>query len=84
MDTPTAYVIERDVPLPAGGRGYRKMSPLTLALLQMQPGDSIFIANKRSVQICRHFKTAQNKGLKFTSRKVEGGLRVWRLPDAEA
>lgn len=74
------FRIEKGIPLPVAKSSY-------LPLDEMSIGDSFFVADgvvtQRAVQgaIRRYERnTAKNfsMAVKFTTRKVDGGLRVWR------
>lgn len=62
--------IESGIPIPQRGDG------LTALLRRMEIGDSIFIAGKRPQQVGTQISGA--KPFRFTTRSVEGGIRVWR------
>lgn len=78
MDKPT---IEKDVPLPS----HKPLGNYKWPFAEMGVGDSFFVpANtteeKRRIQMnvmgsCRRFR---DKG-RFATRRVEGGVRVWRI-----
>jgi hypothetical protein len=67
--------IDKGVPLPPDMRGSGKY-PWRI----MEPGDSFFVpgadARKFSAQVTRMKEVT---GRDFTSRPVEGGVRVWRV-----
>lgn len=79
--------IDKGVPLPRPSRGGRqKKYPFDA----MQVGDSLFMpADPQRVEIVRTivFLCAKRYAKKhaprwrFTSRKVEGGIRIWRIED---
>jgi len=66
----TQFLIERGVPIPEckRGRGPQRVYPYHL----MQIGDSFFVPNKKTIGV-------SIPGKKFTSRAVDGGVRVWRI-----
>jgi hypothetical protein len=62
--------IEKGVPMPA-----RNKYPFA----EMAVGDSFFVAGRSATEICGNISNARKKlGFKFTTRTVEGGVRVWR------
>lgn len=66
------YVIEKGVP-PIKGRTDGK----TALLRQMEIGDSILVSTDR---VGENFRTcATFAQMKVSVRKVEGGVRVWRV-----
>lgn len=68
-----AYKIERGIPIPPKG-GER--TGLTATLRALDVGDSFLIANEKERLRALHF--ASRAGVKIATRKVEGGIRVWR------
>ncbi len=74
-------VIEKNIPIPRidhSGRG-RQLSDFTLALLSMEVGDS-FVTDRPNSKMSGFFVFARKKkGFRFCTRKVEGGIRVWRI-----
>jgi hypothetical protein len=69
------YVIEKNVPLvQTAGR------PPVYPFLQMEIGDSFFVANVSRVRIGNAATSAgKTLGRTFKTRTVEGGARVWRV-----
>jgi hypothetical protein len=64
--------IESDIPVPASKGKY--------PFRQMKVGDSIFIPNMNSSsQISGSFGQLRKAGFKFLCRKLNGGIRVWRI-----
>ena len=78
LDRPSEIQIERGVPIAPDGRGRRRVYPWH----QMGVGDSIFVAtdnpSHHPVRRAASF-WAKRHGRIFCSRKVEGGVRVWRV-----
>lgn len=66
--------IEKGVPLPEYGK-------LSGSLRRMGIGDSILFPSVHSASLQSILSRLRkgSPGLKFTSRKTEGGIRVWRL-----
>ena len=72
------YVIEDGIPLPKrkGGPGSKPKYPFR----QMDVGDSFLCrdVNQKTLswaaRIC-----SKRHGMKFATRKVDGGVRVWRI-----
>jgi len=70
------YQVEKEVPIPKA----RQNSVYPFA--EMNVGDSFFIANvdklkAASIRACAS-TFGKKKGMKFSCRHVEGGVRVWR------
>lgn len=66
-------IIENDVPMPAKVLiGWPHES--------MAVGQSFFVANRTMVNVSNANQRFRKKiGWKFTARKVDGGIRVWRI-----
>lgn len=82
----TPLQIDRDVPLPASSRGNgAPMLPLTITLMAMKQGNSVLVQKAQSVASSSTIYAAKKTGRKFTTRKVEGGTRIWCVsaPDAD-
>lgn len=63
--------IEKDIPVPMiWGRKY----PFN----QMEIGDSFFIEIKTPHSFSQSTKPLRDKGWGFTTRKENGGVRIWR------
>ena len=84
MDTPTAYVIERDVPILTSPSGRHANNPIGAAAQSLQPGESFFVPGKNTSQVQSHLAAPRKAGRVFLTRKAPGGCRIWRLVDAEA
>ena len=72
------FLIEKSIPVPLGaGRQGGVLYPFR----DMDIGDSIFVAGQASTDgaACSARNLAQRSGLKFTSRTVDGGVRIWRI-----
>jgi len=68
------FQIEKNVPIPEGhGRG----TPLKYPWNKMEIGDSIVVPSKTGQQSA--LKYGQRYSLKFRTRKVDGGYRIWRV-----
>lgn len=74
------YVIEKNIPLPQPAI---KHSPVRVTMESMQVGDSIFIPasqqdyNKVQSRISANYVLLKPKI--FTIRKIENGMRLWRI-----
>ena len=68
--------VEKDVPLPAPLRGSGKYPWRSMAV-----GDSFFVPGMTTASIAGSVHSAYKRlpGWKFTSRTVDGGVRVWRI-----
>lgn len=71
------YAIETNIPVPQiGGRG-RKSSVYPFA--QMNVGDSFFVPGITTTKITGTvFHHGKRLNMKFVTRTVDGGVRVWR------
>jgi len=70
------FKIEKGIPIPPAREG----SGLTATLRKLAVGDSIFcrgITQQSVSTISSRF--SKRDGLKFVTRKVKGGVRVWRI-----
>jgi hypothetical protein len=69
--------IDKNVPIPAATRGPAPVFPWR----RMEVGDSFFVpdrANTNSLS-CNAAALRKRYGLKFTVRRENGGVRVWRI-----
>ena len=72
-------VVDRDIPKPksTGKRGRPPKYPFS----KMEVGDSAFFPGEKTLS--NTYMAAANignrKGWKFSSRAVEGGIRIWRV-----
>lgn len=74
-------VIEKGVPVPTDTpKG--KRSPARIKLDAMEPGDSLLIPTRMHSASAAHVMVRAvrraNPGREYTSRLVQGGVRVWR------
>ena len=67
------FKIEEDIPIPATGRG----SGVIDALSALEPGQSIFKSGAKTAVIPPKMKDL-HPDRHYVSRKVEGGVRIWR------
>lgn len=69
--------IEKGIPIPTQGRGRPSVFPFEA----MEVGDSIFVPVKTDKEkaraIGRTAMYARKHGVKFKTRTVEGGIRIW-------
>jgi hypothetical protein len=77
------YQIEKNVPFPAPAEHKKPEGPLRLALKAMEVGDSFVAApgkeNIVSSTACYLVKCSGFEGRKYITRKVDSGVRVWRV-----
>ena len=66
--------IERDVALPPA-RSRVRLFPFP----DMRPGDSFLVENSGTVVRAAASRYARKNGMRFVTRRVEGGVRVWRV-----
>jgi len=71
-----AIVIEKGVPLPATGTGRPSIYPWR----KMDIGDSFFIPGTTTKKFAGQAgRAAIRTGRRFSTRTVDGGVRVWRI-----
>ena len=69
--------IDKGIPLPPP-----RAAQMRYPWLEMEPGDSFFVPGKKASQISSPLRAAQiATGRRYTSQTVDGGVRVWRLPE---
>lgn len=73
------FEIEEGIPIPnRTGRGGGR--PLKYRWHEMKVGSSMFLPGRTSSDIGGYLTTVKLRtGFQFTSRSVEGGVRVWRI-----
>ena len=71
--------IEKGISIPKAFRG-RKGKWDKLAD-QLEVGDSIFFTTEREFNNARNMLA--NRGIKITTRRIEGGFRIWRVEKPE-
>lgn len=73
------YLVEKNIQMPNGGRLGRKSK---YPFAEMEVGDSFFIPGSGEDVRLRVANAAmvhgKRNGKTFTSRKVDGGFRLWR------
>ena len=74
----TKLIIEKNIQIPEakGGRVFRSK------FSDMEVGDSVFALGKEGRRLstgASNWGRAQNPPRKFTQRKIDGGIRVWRI-----
>lgn len=67
--------LEPNIPIPRGTRGVENRFPFK----EMNVGDSFFTADRSARQAAYDFAQNRNFNMKFATRKVDGGLRIWRI-----
>lgn len=67
--------IEKGIPIPP--KGYVIYGELRSAILRMSIGDSFIVANER--ERLNALAAARNAKRYVTTRKVDGGFRIWRV-----
>lgn len=72
-----AYAVEKGIAQPRNGRkGAEEVYPWT----RMDVGDSFFVPNGKQSIISNCAGAAKKRGRgTFTTRAVDGGVRVWRI-----
>ena len=66
--------IEKGVPMPERSSGWGKFGN---TIREMEVGDSVLVTVQRDV--ANLMSSGKRIGLGMSSRKVEGGWRVWRI-----
>jgi len=77
MNNPTLK-IESNIPLPPPKRTASGMSS---TLRAMKPGDSVFTSDRNQFLSLRC--TAYRLHIPIAGREVQGGFRLWRLPNTK-
>lgn len=71
--------IETDVPLTAS---YKNGRPEVYPWRKLEVGDSFFVPEERTAPKHiekRAYEAAKRTGRKFTCRRQDGGVRIWRV-----
>ncbi len=67
--------IDKSVPIPQGRSSHSKYP-----WRELQVGDSFFVKDKEASDLSGYFAPLRRKyGLRFVSRTVDGGVRIWRV-----
>ena len=74
------FKIEKGVPVSKPQTGVKK-GTTKYPFPEMEVGDSFFVNHslERMCNAANKWKHATNSTFKFTTRKVAGGVRVWRI-----
>lgn len=75
------YVVEKNIPIPPKRPGPAK-NPLSITaqLRALKKGESIFFKDKKQAAISTAGrKAAYGTDQKYTTRLVDGGVRIWRV-----
>ncbi len=70
--------IEKNIPLPPGGSGSPKGS-FSSVLRLMGVGDSVLVPARIAHPASIAKYVSLGTGYKFTTRKTEQGMRIWRI-----
>ena len=77
------YKIDRGIPIPPlrDKRPRRDKYGTTKEVLsQMEVGDSFFVGGTAATDVLDKFYNPANRmGIRITARRVDGGVRVWRI-----
>lgn len=77
------YSIEKNVAIPTIERPNRKTGAYKYPFAKMEVGDSFFVPINREKELKSVASSSSlygsKLGRKFTTRKVVGGVRVWRI-----
>lgn len=75
-------IFDKDVPIPSPGKKNHQTSfaQKKYHFEEMVTGDSIFFTGAATLgpEYQAAKMTGKRKGMKFTGRNVDGGLRIWR------
>lgn len=78
----TALKIEKNIPIPPariGNGGRHKDRPNRVNWRLLEIGDSVLIPTADPTRVaCDANSGARGAGIKVITRRVEGGIRVWR------
>ena len=72
--------IEHAIPIPESGR--KPGNNWTEVVQKMEIGDSVLVSNAKAQNVAATFRTAALRSgfdYKFTTRKIDGGVRIWRV-----
>jgi len=75
------YTVERGVPIPNTAHG-NKLQPLSFSgqLRSLKKGQSILVPDKTQERVAATGAVVCKKtGQKYTTRLVDGGVRIWRV-----
>ena len=64
-------IVEKNVPLPS------KRNEFHTTLIGMEVGDSFIVDSE--AQRATVYITAKKLGLKFIGKRVDGGIRIWKI-----
>lgn len=80
-----AIQIDRHIPAPDQAKHFKDLG-IARAMRALQPGESIYLEGRTVLYASRIMHRARQRrpGALFTSRTVEGGVRVWCLSDPTA
>jgi hypothetical protein len=72
--------IDKGIPLPSRGESNTRGAASKYPFRQMEVGDSFFIpsGNPKKLQSHMYQTYRRYKPMKFATRMVEGGVRIWR------
>lgn len=73
-----SYAIEDNVPLPPPGEG---RVTLPAVLRQMKPGQSVLVTDRKRESVLSQVAAMKRAypATKWTTRRTEEGVRVWRI-----
>lgn len=69
------YKIEKNIPISA--HGHNGSGHLTNLVRKMEVGDSVLVKDRKKANSLT--LTLQRLGYKSVTRKVDGGIRVWKM-----
>jgi hypothetical protein len=75
MADTTEFPIEKGIPIPSVRGGKIEKYPWS----QLAVGDSFFVPPGMRISGYRGYRSRKGDGKKFTTRKMDGGIRVWRV-----
>jgi len=77
------YAIEDGIPIPADGRGKTRGTGVLGVVGRLEPGQSVLIVDRTQASVAASGQVLRRTGrvpdtAQYTTRKVEGGVRIWR------
>lgn len=73
--------IQKRIPIPPRASAGRKRTPITIAAMSLDVGDSFWIGvNVRKAHA--RLETAKKDGRRFVARTEGDGTRIWRISDS--
>jgi hypothetical protein len=79
MELTMPYKIESGIPLPLRENNGHVPGELTVTLMKMNVGDSVFVPSDKKTAHSFDTTAKKHTGYRYAKRRVEGGYRIWRV-----